>query len=57
MKWEVTFPEESCGHDEGLSGIPVGEGKEVKEIRNIYTGDRIIPDPKQEVVFTRRLQG
>ena len=55
MKWEVSLPEHGgVGRDNGTSAGSADKTRETKEMKRINTGDRIIPDPKQEVVFTRR---
>ena len=58
MKWDVSLSRcGDIGHDNGISADFADEMRETREMNRINTGDRIIPDPKQEVVFTRRVLG
>lgn len=44
MNWDVSLP----------GGMDGASADGVTAIKRINTGDRIIPDPKQEVIFKRR---
>ena len=58
MKWDMSLPEQgSVGRDNVTSAGSSDETRENKEMKRINTGDRAIPDPKQEVGFTPRAWG